>query len=836
MGIHSLRPRLSWWTNDPRPAELQSAFQIQAASTPALLRSDNPDLWDSGHVPGQQTVNVEYAGRPLCSGSRVWWRVRCFDSDGIASAWSEAARFELGLLLPEDWQASWIGSPLRGTPTTAVPAPLLWRDFDLDRAPEVARLYVAVLGAALWEINGRPATEHEPVAAWTDLTQRVPYHVYDVTALLVPGSNRLGALLSDGDYCGRVAGGRRQQLGEQPALCAQLVLEGGAGERQVIVSDDRWRWSTSWLLSADRDAGEEVDGRQWLPRWSMPGPEPLGYAATAVAGIELERHSPCSPPVSVRAEHEAIAEPVRSRTRDGRVRLRYDFGRSLLGRVRIRLRAPAGVSLAVRYGDAAPAAADTRWAEAVDRYTTRGQGREVFQPRFALHAFRFVEISSRLDSHEIDQVCALEVAACVGDVASLRCDHRLLEQLFEVAQRTCRMGLSMGPVIGLDAGSRLADAADAEAIQAGAGACVEAAPVFGAWARTLRDGRPTSGAIEASLLPVLWYAYRCYGDRRLLESSFSAVQRHMSVRHEQCLALLRPAPDAAGGVADQLREVAGYCYALGLATRMAGVLGQLGELQRYDNLARRLRQAFRARFVTPDGLLAADDQQSYVLALELGLLEGGERDTALDRLESQLRGNGFRPTMDARHGALLLEILALEGRAQLAYQVLLQTAPASWLHPMSAGASILWDTTRDVPGRMAVGAIAGWLQRFLLGLELDPDLTPERNAYRRMRIQPRPALEFAAGPPVRHAAGHFDSVHGRYECAWSISADGFRLRVRVPGNCSARVILPDGFECLVVAGEHEFHTPLDRLDGLARSGFKWPAEPMPLVRQISGGS
>ena len=46
--------------------------------------------------------------------------------------------------------------------------------------------------------------------------------------------------------------------------------------------------------------------------------------------------------------------------------------------------------------------------------------------------------------------------------------------------------------------------------------------------------------------------------------------------------------------------------------------------------------------------------------------------------------------------------------------------------------------------------------------------------------------------------------------------DGFELRVRIPPNCRATVLLPDGSSREVVAGEHEFNLPLDVLvdDGI----------------------
>ena len=69
------------------------------------------DLWDSGWQEGSDTTQIAYAGKPLNSGQTAWWHVRVKDQDGTESAWSEPARFEMGLLEEADWRdAEWIGS------------------------------------------------------------------------------------------------------------------------------------------------------------------------------------------------------------------------------------------------------------------------------------------------------------------------------------------------------------------------------------------------------------------------------------------------------------------------------------------------------------------------------------------------------------------------------------------------------------------------------------------------------------------------------------------------------------------------------------------------------
>ena len=110
----------------------------------------------------------------------------------------------------------------------------------------------------------------------------------------------------------------------------------------------------------------------------------------------------------------------------------------------------------------------------------------------------------------------------------------------------------------------------------------------------------------------------------------------------------------------------------------------------------------------------------------------------------------------------------------------------------------------------ALGAVGEWLYSVLLGLDVDPDLAPVRNAYRSARIRPRPPIGegFDGEAPIRNAEGSLDTLYGRYEVAWQLSGAEFTLAVLVPPNCRATVILPDDSTHEVVAGQHDFHVSL----------------------------
>ncbi|TDJ21573.1 MAG: alpha-L-rhamnosidase, partial [Gammaproteobacteria bacterium] len=145
IGLGETQPILSWWLNDDRAAEVQTAYHVLAASAPRQLEDDQADVWDSGRVPSSETAQIAFGGGPLVSMQRVWWKVRSYDSDGVASEWSAPACFEMGLLDVRDWRAHWIGTPLMGSKGTPARVPLLRRSFELPQRIERARLYITAL-------------------------------------------------------------------------------------------------------------------------------------------------------------------------------------------------------------------------------------------------------------------------------------------------------------------------------------------------------------------------------------------------------------------------------------------------------------------------------------------------------------------------------------------------------------------------------------------------------------------------------------------------------------------------------------------------------------------
>lgn len=116
LGVDSPAPRLFWKLESQTRGERQTAYQVLAASSTERLVENKADLWDSGKVKADESIQIPYVGKPLQSSQQVFWKVRAWDKDGKASAWSSPASWTMGLLSEADWQANWIGAIASNAP------------------------------------------------------------------------------------------------------------------------------------------------------------------------------------------------------------------------------------------------------------------------------------------------------------------------------------------------------------------------------------------------------------------------------------------------------------------------------------------------------------------------------------------------------------------------------------------------------------------------------------------------------------------------------------------------------------------------------------------------
>lgn len=247
-GIDVRKPRLSWVSESNGRGQKQTAYQIVVAGTREKLAADEGDLWDSGKVTGDQSIHVEYVGRPLHSRQCCFWKVRVWDKDGCVSRWSDAAWWSMGLLERGDWSAEWIGyykprdAPAQeamigladcrwiwfpeGDPAVQAQVGRRWfrRAFRLSNRSIVrAEALIAADDQFVLYINGRLAGRSDGRPdAW-----RRPRRI-DVTQALRPGINLIAIEATN--------------TSPTPAgLIGKLHVVPDQGGPVTIVTDDDWR-------------------------------------------------------------------------------------------------------------------------------------------------------------------------------------------------------------------------------------------------------------------------------------------------------------------------------------------------------------------------------------------------------------------------------------------------------------------------------------------------------------------------------------------------------------------------------------------------------------------
>jgi len=433
IGITTEKPVFSYWISDSGKREgnkyrRQSAFRIVAASSMELLDKNCGDLWDSGRREQKESFGIQYDGTGLVSRQRVYWKVRVWDEWGTASDWSEAAYFEMGLLEKADWKGMWIGQGDEWTGNKSA-APEFVCDFFVEAREriEAARLYISGLGFFYGFLNGIELEDALFGAGECDASKSVYYVAYDITKILKQGTNTLGVLLGNGQYCGflenpvmaekdgtLLAPHRYQkndgafvkpEISGEKKLIAQVELAYKDGERKLAaVSDEKWLWKESPVVFQNWYGGEDYDARREENDWALSCSRRSGWNQAvrmrAPKGKLVGREF-----LPVKIMEKQLPKSV-SRLSNGNWLV--DMGRNGAGFPELHIettKAQRGVWIRMYPGELVKAdgsgvdqsSCTQSWNERyqcviMDSYCIKGCGREIWHPRFCYHGFQYLEV------------------------------------------------------------------------------------------------------------------------------------------------------------------------------------------------------------------------------------------------------------------------------------------------------------------------------------------------------------------------------------------------------------------------------------------------------------
>jgi alpha-L-rhamnosidase len=868
LGLHVLRPRLSWRL--PAAATRQFAYRLRT------------ETWDSGRVESGESVLVPYTGPEAGSRERVVWQVKVW-TDAGESPWSEPAWWEAGLLTAEDWMARWIEpeEDAERPEAGSRPAYMLRHEFAVPSAIVRARLYATAHGVYEAFLNGHRVGDLELTPGFTAYRDILHVQTYDVTELVTEGPNALGAVLSDGWFRGR-AGAMRfaDNFGDRTALLCQLHVDHSDGTTTVIGTDGTWTAAPGEITAADLMDGETHDLRRAQPGWCATGFDDSSWAkAHEVAGglhADFTRLT-ASPAPGVRRVEELPAVSVTALPSGAQV---IDLGQNINGW--IRLNVPEGADLVLHHGEALTPDGDVDMDHframdflagegllsggQVDRVIGTYRPGEVFEPRHTTHGFRYVRVEGADGRISPQDVTGVVVHTDLRRTGSFACSDERINRLHEIADwsfrgNACdiptdcpqreRAGWTGDWMLYVPTAAFLYDVAgfsvkwlrDLAVDQWDDGCLTNFAPDPGGRAvqylpaEMLDRFAGSSGWGDASVI-VPWELYRVYGDPEILREfrpmmvrwvDFAAARARTRRHPDRAAARPEPAPHEeflwdAGfhwgewcepdtqpdtfRTADQGAVATAYLYrSASLLSRISTLTGDTEDAERFRRLAENALLAWRAEYIGEDGSLSPATQATYVRALAFGLVPEELRRATADRLIALIRAAGTTVGTGFLATPLLLPVLADTGHLDVAYELLLQKNEPSWLTMIDRGATTIWE---EWGGIDAEGKAHASLNHYSKGAVISflhtyvAGIRPPQDPDQGTVGYREFTIAPMPGGGLTDARASFDSPYGTITAAWRLEGDAFTLDVTVPPGTAADVRLPNGRTFRALPGTHTY--------------------------------
>ncbi len=841
--IDNLQPCLGWVLHSDRRADRQSAYQIIVATRLDRLTPEKADLWNSGKVQSANSITAPYQGKPLTSRTVCYWKVRAWDKIGKAGPWSGNTSWEMGMLSPQDWQGKWINDGRSNPKNDAEfyqedPAPQFRKEFAVTRKVARARLSICGLGYYEAHMNGARVGDRCLDPGWTRYSAHALYSTYDITTQLHLGANCLGVTLGNGWYNPlplRMWGSkylRDSMPVGRPRFLAQLEITYQDGGRQSVRSDTTWKVAEGPIRFNSIYLGEIFDARRITYGWDRPGfhvNQDWRYAAVASEPMGALR-AQSQPPIRVTEQ----LKPVRITEPSPGVFL-YDMGQNFAGWIRMRLAAPAGTKILLRYGEllhtdgtlnpmtsvagqvkgtrktadgkresmGGPGAPPIAWQS--DTYIASGNGIETYIPCFTFHGFRYVEMTGWKGQTTPEIMTGLRLNADVPRVTSFTCSDPQFNQIQTMCDRTFLSNL-FSVQSDCPHRERFGYGGDIAATSEALMMNYDMATFYAKVVRddqdsALSDGMLTDTApfVGIQYCGVAWamshpllqqQLYRYYGNKQLIEEQYATSRRWLDLVTKQY-------PNHI--IQDGLNDHEGldpapapvmltplYAATADTVGGLAQILGRETEATHYRQLAADIRKTYAEKFIDPTtGKVGPGTQGSQAFALYTDSVPTAQRTTALTSLLANIAAHKGHLTTGIFGTKYLLDVLSREGHSDVANTLVSQKTFPGWGWMLANGATTLWehwegsDNTYSQNHPM-FGSVSQWFVQWVGGIQ------PANDANGFDHIVLRPQLVGT----LAQAVTRYHSVRGDIVSSWGRNGQRVFFYFDVPANATALVYLP----------------------------------------------
>ncbi len=828
------KPRFAWVNiaSDAERGQKQTAWQIRVASSENGL--EKADLWDSRKVDSNQSDRVEYQGQTLKSRLECWWQVRVWDKDGNASNWSEPGKWRMGLLAASDWKAQWIGAPWQGEEALpkpdggpdgrpkefAGPAPMLRKEFEVNKKIEKAVAYVTGLGYFEFYANGEKVGDDVLVPNQTNYGKRpglntsyinvqdefrrykVMYLAYDIKDYLQQGKNVIGSMLGNGFY--NPAKFWAEGYGT-PRFLGQVHITYTDGSEEVIVSDESWKVAQSPILMDMVYYGETYDARKEQTGWNKAGFDDSSWEKVVKRKApegELVAHTAYPDKVTERIEPVSI-----EKLENGNYKV--DFGVEISGWVRFNnIEGPAGHQIDMSFNG--------NLYSGDNVYIFDGKGPTSYAPRFNWFVFSGIEIKNWPGELLKEHLTAEAVNTYVEESAVFETSNKLFNDINKIWRRSQTDNMHGGIASDCPHRERSGYTGDGQV------ACVTVMHNFDTrnfyykWIKDMYEAQnvatgyvpngapwqPGCGggvAWGAAICIMPWEFYTQYGALDMLEDNYDGMKgyiRYMQTWVNEDGIMLSQRRNGSGEILkwfnlgewvspgelipDDMVHTFYFWRCVEIASKTARILGKKGEAESYESLAETTKQAFYKKFYdTETGSYGKGG--GNILALRMGV-PAAQYEAVRNALIADIKADNGHLDTGIFGTRFFFEILANNGLNNMAYEALNKTTEPGFGHWLELGSTTSrekWSADGSFNHPMFGGGLV-WLYKNLAGMQ--PDISEPGYKHIIFRPQPVDQLSF-----VTYSN---NTIYGVAGIAWKNNPNDFEMDITVPVGSTATVYVP----------------------------------------------
>ena len=847
-GIGVANPGFSWQLKSDAQDVMQSAYQIEVAANEKELKAGTNLLWSTGKVGSDQSQFVKYAGQPLESGKRYFWRLTVWNNAGQKCV-SDIQCWSMSLLKSSDWKAQWIG--INDTADvkvvenrTILSARYLRKEFDATSAPARAMLYISGVGSSVCYINGSRIGDDVfgPLPTWYDAS--VPFLTYDVTALVKKGANAIGVVLGNGRF---LTMRQRGMVGfGVPRLIAQLQIEYENGEIATIASDGSWLATNKGpILENNEFDGEKYDARLELGEWAKSGYNVSSWQpATIMEAPKGKLIAQLSPSLKVMEE----IKPLSVKAVEGGKYI-VDMGQNMVGFMQVRLKGKKDKPVTMRFAEvlkdngAELYMDNLRGAQVTDIYTPATDGAFAWEPLFIYHGFRFAEISGLDYEPTAADFTGKVVYDEMATTGKFETSNELINKLHKNAYWGIRGNYRGMPTDCPQRDERLGWLGDRATGAHGESFIFNNALMYKKWLVDIEESMNENSSISV-VSPRYWtifnddvtwpsayfyiadMLYQQFGDDSSIKERYPSMRRwvqHMAetamedyimmkdTYGDWCMPPESPelihSKDPSRKTSAQVLSTTVYYSILQLMQKFAKMNGVPADATEYAAMAEKIKESYNKKFFNSE--TAQYDNNTVtanILSLQLGLVPEGYEDKVfaniVEKTEGDCKGHVSAGVLGIQH---LMRGLTQHGNLELAYKIVTNETYPSWGYMINKGATTIWelwngDTADPAMNSrnhvMLLGDLLIWYYENLAGIKNDPSSV----GFKKIWMEP------VFPEKLDNVKASYDSPYGKISSEWRRAGDKLTWNITIPANTTATIKLPSRFGIKPDANQPGFHS------------------------------